>query len=109
MIRKTVSALAAALAVCVLATPVAANGDGYYSRYYRSYKDMTAPAYVPQVGYESRVTVYQAPPLIYPAPPPVVVYEQPVYSYSYAYPAYGYGYADCGCRGYRRHRHRRCR
>lgn len=102
MIRKTVSALAAALAVWALATPAAANGGGYY----RSYKD-TTPGYVPQAGYESRVTVYQAPPLTYPAPPPVVVYEQPVYGYTYGYPAYGYATPDCGCRGYRR-RHRRC-
>jgi hypothetical protein len=113
MTYKMVSGLAAALAVCVLATPAAANGDGYYSRGYYSYKDAAPPSYMPPAGYESRVTVYQAAPAYYP-PAPSVVYEQPVYGYAYpaygytyTYPAYGYAYPDCGCRGYRR-RHRRC-
>lgn len=115
MLRKTAMGIAAAAAAVMLASPVSAggydrdddrgyrdDGRGYYDDRgdrgdYGGYKG-SAPYYrAPGYGYSS-VTVYQAAPVVVPAP-----------AY-YAYPAYSYGYANCGCKRWkwRKWRKRRC-
>lgn len=115
MTFKAATSLAAALAVCMLATPAVANGDGYkgYNGYgygyqpHRSYKHAARPYYVPQrQDYQVPQPLRPQASVVYERP--VARYTYPAYSYSYAYPVSSYVYSDCRCRRYRR-RHRRCR
>lgn len=95
MLRKSAMGIAAAAAAVMLASPASAGGFERGYDYYGGYKD-PAPYYAGPAYPTSRVTVYQAAPVIVPAP---------VY---YTYPVYSYGYANCGCKRWKKRWRRRC-
>lgn len=98
MLRKSALGIAAAAAAVMLASPASAGGfEGGYNNY-GGYKDYAPAPYYQAPAYPtSTVTVYQAAPVIVPAP-----------TYYYTYLVYSYGYAGCGCKGWRKRWRRGC-
>lgn len=98
MLRTFAMGIAAAATAVMLASPASAGGFERGYDYYGGYKDPAPAPYYPAPAYpSSSVTVYQAAPVLVPAPT------------IYAYPVYTYGIANnCGCKRWRKRWRRGC-